>query len=216
MYIPHYCIGTKGNKIFKLDSNYQLLETNVKSRNVSRVVLLDRDGVIISKAKPHQYIENPIQVKLIASSKIAIKQLNNKKIPIVIVSNQRGIYRKKMDHKDFYKTNIEMLNQLGDCRIEAIIYCPHGSSQACTCRKPKTGMIDLARKIYQAPDHKTTLFGDSLSDIESGVKANIQVGYIATKNDEYDKHSKAIKEKFPKTPRYDDLNEAIDSIFSGF
>ena len=67
-----------------------------------------------------------------------------------------------------------------DIYIDEIFYCPHhinGSVKKyaidCNCRKPKTGMIDMALKKYPIDMNKSYMVGDKDTDLETGKKAGV-------------------------------------------
>jgi D-glycero-D-manno-heptose 1,7-bisphosphate phosphatase len=54
--------------------------------------------------------------------------------------------------------------------IAGIQYCPHGPDDNCTCRKPKSGMIENIEKQLGVSfkDCPAIMVGDSLRDLQAG------------------------------------------------
>jgi D-glycero-D-manno-heptose 1,7-bisphosphate phosphatase len=68
---------------------------------------------------------------------------------------------------------------LAGAHLDAIYFCPHDRGQ-CGCRKPDTGMIDRAfRDFPGASPENSILIGDSLSDIECGLRAGMRTLFVA-------------------------------------
>ena len=84
----------------------------ISTKNISRgAIFLDRDCVLI---KDVNYIGNPDDVELETGAKDLIRYFFEKRIPIVVVTNQSGIYRKFFSWEDYIKVNNRMLELLGD------------------------------------------------------------------------------------------------------
>jgi len=139
----------------------------------SKVVFLDRDGVInIEKNYLHR-IEN---FEFIDGVFESLKYLQSLGYKLVIITNQSGIGRgyytreqyeilTKWLKEEFKKQNIE---------IAEIFCCPHSPDDECSCRKPKIGMIEQASKIIDIDYKNSWIIGDKDSDIKTGINANIQ------------------------------------------
>lgn len=57
-------------------------------------------------------------------------------------------------------------------RVLDIFHCPHTADECCTCRKPKTGMIQKALDKYPQTDlNSSLLIGDSAAD--EGLASNM-------------------------------------------
>ena len=59
---------------------------------MKRALFLDRDGVII---KENNHLTDPKKVKLEKGIKILLEYLSSKNIPIIVITNQSGIFDKK-------------------------------------------------------------------------------------------------------------------------
>ncbi len=58
-------------------------------------------------------------------------------------------------------------------KIHDIFYCPHAPEEGCLCRKPASGMIDLACKRYSIDLSASFMVGDSAKDIECARNAGV-------------------------------------------
>jgi len=133
-------------------------------------VLLDRDGTINVKAPEGEYVSRPQQMRLLPGAAEAIRTLNQAGVPVVIVTNQRGIALGRMTERDLAEVHdrLRALLRSQSAWIEQIFYCPHDKG-ACRCRKPGTLMLDWAREYLGLADLRTAvMIGDSPSDIVAG------------------------------------------------
>ena len=147
-------------------------------------LFLDRDGVINLKLDG-EYVKNIDQFEFISGVKTSISKLSKIFKRILIVTNQQGIAKRIMSDKDLDALHEYMLLELEQNGgvIDKIYYCPHLSSENCSCRKPNPGMIQQA--LIDFPEIKLAhsyLIGDSDTDILAGNK----MGLISIKvDDEY-------------------------------
>jgi D-glycero-D-manno-heptose 1,7-bisphosphate phosphatase len=50
-------------------------------------------------------------------------------------------------------------------KIEVVYYCTHLSNEDCSCRKPRAGLIDIARNNYPISIADSFFIGDTLADM---------------------------------------------------
>lgn len=103
--------------------------------------------------------------------------------------------------------------------LDAIYYCPHLPPEinspgivACSCRKPATGMVDLAYKEFpQLNRQQSFVVGDKVSDIELGL--NCQASSILVKTGYGSSTLQALQEKKIQ-PHFiaEDVCQAVDWI----
>ena len=120
------------------------------ARRARPAVFLDRDGTInVEKNYLYRYEE----WEWIAGAQDAIARLNKLGFLVVVVTNQAGIARGLYQEQD-----VERLHQLiaaelkeSGATIDAFYFCPHHPdfTDACSCRKPSSGMIlEAARNLH--------------------------------------------------------------------
>tara|TARA_B110000263_G_scaffold50136_1_gene41906 strand:- start:2417 stop:2905 length:489 start_codon:yes stop_codon:yes gene_type:complete len=139
-------------------------------------LFLDRDGVINRKLEA-RYVTNFNEFEFIQNSDLAIRELSKIFKRIFIVTNQQGVGKGIMSENDLNNLHRIMQDQLSSENkyIEKIYYCPHVESDLCNCRKPKTGMLEQAKKDFPEINIKYSfLVGDSNSDIQAGNKFGLQ------------------------------------------
>jgi len=144
-----------------------------------RAVFLDRDNTLIYDPG---YIHEPEKVRLLTGVPEGLKLLKDAGFLLVVVSNQSGIGRGYFGEKDFWAVNErlqELLKPFG-VQIDAFYFCPHRPDENCSCRKPKTGMIEKAAEDLGIDVSESVVIGDKDSDVElafnCGCKVGVKVG----------------------------------------
>jgi D-glycero-D-manno-heptose 1,7-bisphosphate phosphatase len=145
-----------------------------------KLIILDRDGVI--NFDSDQFIKSPDEWKPIPGSLEAIARLNQAGYRVVVATNQSGIGRGLFDMPTLNAIHNKMHKALAlvGGRIDAIFFCPHTSEAECTCRKPKSGMIEEIAVRYGANLKGVPAVGDSLRDLEAAVRVEAQPYLVLT------------------------------------
>lgn len=142
-------------------------------------VFLDRDGTITVEKG---YVTLPDDLELIPGAADAIRALNDNGILVIVVSNQAGVARGLMTERDLALVHEALEGLLGaaGARLDGAYYCPNyaeGSVERYTrddsCRKPETGMIDMACRDHGIDLASSVVIGDQASDLELARRAGI-------------------------------------------
>jgi D-glycero-D-manno-heptose 1,7-bisphosphate phosphatase len=132
-----------------------------------KLVILDRDGVINQDSA--NFIKNPNEWIALPGSLEAIALLNQSGFRVALATNQSGVGRGLYDMATLNAIHDKMhraLSQVGG-RIDALFYCPHTADDNCSCRKPKTGMIDDIARRFSVNLTEVYAVGDSLRDLQA-------------------------------------------------
>jgi histidinol-phosphate phosphatase family protein len=145
---------------------------------VNRAVFLDRDGVINRKAPEGEYIAKRCEFVLLPGVRSAVRQLHNMGFLIIIVTNQRGVARRRVTCEELDSIHQDLLHAFSaaGAPITAIYVCPHESG--CDCRKPAPGMLLRAAREHAIDLQGSWIVGDSASDIEAGRRAGCRTALI--------------------------------------
>ena len=176
-----------------------------------KLVILDRDGVINQDSA--NFIKNPNEWIAIPSSLEAIALLNQSGFRVAVATNQSGIARGLFDMATLNAINDKMhraLAQLGG-RIDAMFYCPHAADDHCTCRKPKTGMIEDISRRFSVDLSEVYAVGDSLRDLQAFSDAGCKPILVRSGKGE---ETLAAGNLPPNTLIFADLNEAVQHIIA--
>ena len=143
-------------------------------------VFLDRDGVINQYPGDFKYVTSLEQFQILPNVKLALERLAAAGFLLYVVSNQAGV-AKGFYTSDALKDMEElMIHELGDkVKFTGIFYCLHRPEDNCSCRKPKTGLIDRAveqlGKAGMEIDRDNSYFvGDSMVDVKTGQAAGLK------------------------------------------
>ena len=132
----------------------------------TKAVFLDRDGVILVDK---DYLCDINQLEFIPRAIKALKNIPDDYL-IVVISNQSGIGRGYFSAAEAHKFNEVMLLELKKkgVIIDGMYYCPHSPEDKCDCRKPNTGLFELAGKRFNIDYARSWMIGDKSSDIRAG------------------------------------------------
>jgi D-glycero-D-manno-heptose 1,7-bisphosphate phosphatase len=138
-------------------------------------VFLDRDGTINEQMG---YINHISRFHLLPNVGKAVKLLNDKNIPVVVVSNQSGLARGYFPPElliDVHNRMEELLAVEG-AHIDGIYICPHRPDaelsayrRDCDCRKPKTGLFTKAAAELDIDLARSYVVGDRWSDVRAAL-----------------------------------------------
>ena len=131
-----------------------------------RAAFLDRDGTIIEDVS---YIARPEDVRLRPGASDAIRELNERDMAVVVVTNQSGLARGFFTAADYDAVRARVDELLGEsgARIDASYHCPHYEpvSGKCDCRKPGTLLYDQAIRHFALDASASMFAGDRMRDI---------------------------------------------------
>jgi len=136
-------------------------------------VFLDRDGTINEQMG---YINHLSRFVLLPDSAAAIRLLNERHIPVFVVTNQSGLARGYFPPAlldDVHAKMIELLAAEG-AKLDGIYVCPHHPEAKeeryrvnCDCRKPKTGLFKQAAREHNIDLGSSFVVGDRWSDLKA-------------------------------------------------
>lgn len=147
-----------------------------------KAVFLDRDGVINQDPGGSEYVRSWHEFKFLPAVKPALKKLNDSGYALFIISNQAGIAKGLFSRKELDEITLNMLKEFGDyhIRISGVYYCTHRTEDNCSCRKPRTGLIEKViadsakegRGDIEMPE--SFFIGDTIRDIQTGKSAGLK------------------------------------------
>ena len=185
---------------------------------MEKVIFLDRDGTLNVEVNCLHRKEDLV---LLPGVPEALKAFKDQGYKLVVITNQAGVargYYTEEDVKELHRYMNELLAGQG-AGIDAFYYCPHHPEHGigkykipCHCRKPVTGMFEMAEQDFEVDKASSWMIGDKLIDIEAGRNYGVRTvlvgtGYGAGVHDEQKK-----KGDFPYDLYADDLLEAYDEI----
>ena len=139
-----------------------------------KAIFLDRDGVINKYPGDKKYVTSWKDFKFLPGAKKAIARLNKNKFRIFVISNQAGVGKGFFSKRALDLITRNMSNAIREFggKIDGVYYCTHRPEENCPCRKPKAGLIDIARKKYSIEAKSSFFIGDTIRDVFTARKAH--------------------------------------------
>ena len=144
-----------------------------------RFVVLDRDGTVIVE---RNYLSYPRQVELIPGAASGLRQLREIGLGLVVVTNQSAVGRGFFDKKcldQIHQRFRELLDAEG-VLLDGIYVCPHRPEDACGCRKPELGLLELAAQELGFDPQNSFVIGDKAIDIKLGQRVGAMTFLVRT------------------------------------
>jgi len=181
-----------------------------------KVIFLDRDGVINRYPGDSEYVKSWNEFYFLPEVKSALKKLNDNGFKIFVVSNQAGVSKGIYSQESLDLITKNMLSELGKYSIDiaGVYYCTHRQEDDCSCRKPKTGLIDMALAKLKQEGLKIELsksyfIGDTTRDIDTGKAAGLKTILVFCGKEKPENKDKWAS---PSDFTAQDLSEAVDII----
>lgn len=138
-----------------------------------RAIFLDRDGVINRYPGDTKYVSCWKEFRFLPKAKEAVAKLHKNGFRIFITSNQAGVGKGIFSQKALDIITKNMLKEIekSDGKIDGVYYCTHRNDENCSCRKPKTGLLELVKKNYRLDLKQAIFIGDTIRDVRTAKTA---------------------------------------------
>ena len=174
-------------------------------------VFVDRDGTLCEEVG---YLNHVSRFRMFPFVAAALRRLNEASYPVIVVSNQSGVARGYFLESLLQEVTDLMKQQLCEegARIDAVYYCLHAPSENCSCRKPKTGMLECAARDHAIDLQRSFVIGDRYIDVELARNARARGILVRTGYGEGELVWHAAE--WPSSPDFvaNDLTQAVDWI----
>jgi imidazoleglycerol-phosphate dehydratase/histidinol-phosphatase len=153
---------------------------------LKKYAFLDRDGTLIYEPQDNFQIDSLEKLKILPGVIDGLKKLIGDGFSLVIVTNQDGLGETSFPLENFEIPQNKMLEIFRENGIEfaAVFVCPHRASDNCSCRKPKTGLVDGFFKDKVDVDN-SFVYGDRETDREFAKNLNLKF-FKAKTNGKFD------------------------------
>jgi D-glycero-D-manno-heptose 1,7-bisphosphate phosphatase len=135
-------------------------------------VFLDRDETLTRQVG---FVNHPARLRTYPFSARAVRRLNERGVPVVVLTNQSGVARGLITEEVLAKSHerLRRLLALGKARLDEVYVCPHHptegpSPRRCRCRKPGTLLARRAARDLGLDLRRSYVVGDSPADIAMG------------------------------------------------
>lgn len=128
-------------------------------------VLFDRDGTLIEE---RGYLSDPEAVVLLPHTVEGLLIFRRLGFGILVITNQSGIGRGYFTVSDYEKvtSRLKLLLEESGALLDGTLMCPHVPEERCSCRKPKTGLVEKAAVEFGFDQKECIVIGDKLSDMQ--------------------------------------------------
>jgi len=159
-------------------------------KNEQKCIFLDRDGTVnVFKG----LIAHPDEIELEKDVDEAIRRINDSAYLCILITNQPVVARGMCTVEELERIHCRLEMLLGErgAYFDDIVYCPHHPDRgyegerveykiACSCRKPKTGLIDACVERYHIDRGRSFMIGDTTIDVQTGINAGLETVLLRT------------------------------------
>ena len=144
---------------------------------MQRVLFIDRDGTLIEEPSDFQ-VDDLSKIRLAKGVIPALLTLCKAGYRLIMVTNQDGLGTSSFPLGAFQHCHDFILNLFTSQGIQFsdILICPHKAIDNCTCRKPKTGLLDAFLLQNTIERSKSWVIGDRETDKE--LANNLGVSFL--------------------------------------
>jgi len=150
--------------------------------DIRPALFLDRDGVIVQETG---YLHRVEDLRPYPAAAAVIRACNERRIPVVLVTNQSGVGRGYYGWAEFAALQCALMDRLAaaGARFDMVLACayhqdgepPYGIARH-DWRKPGPGMLREAAETLRLDLARSWIVGDAASDIEAGRNAGLAGG----------------------------------------
>ena len=161
----------------------------------TKIVLIDRDGVLNIKNDNHFYVRNINELKLNFPLIKKYKKILKKNL-LICISNQAGIATGDLSYINLKRINKKIKEKLKEKNIDLkeFFISPHHYNSNNFERKPNHGLFLKAAQKYNIILDRTFYVGDDVRDVEASYRAKTKCLYVGSK-----KISARLKKKYTNT-----------------
>ncbi len=174
-------------------------------------VFLDRDGTICEEMG---YLNHISRFRMFPYASAAVRRLNEKGLPVIVVTNQSGVARGMFPESLIQEVYDRMTSQLAErgARVDGFYYCPHRAEDECECRKPRARLLERGAHEHGLDLSRSFVVGDRYADVEMAHRVGAKAVLVLTGygRGELQWHGK----EWPRQPDFvaEDLSAAVDWI----
>lgn len=155
------------------------------SKKPQPYAFLDRDGTLIYEPQDTYQIDSLEKLKILGGVIEGLQRLIKKGYKLILVSNQDGLGTASFPRRDFEAPQEKMLQIFRDSGVEfeEIFICPHKPEDNCSCRKPKTGLLEKFFKDNPVDKQQSFVCGDRESDRQLAANLGLKFFRMETNGD---------------------------------
>jgi imidazoleglycerol-phosphate dehydratase / histidinol-phosphatase len=158
------------------------------STAVQKILFVDRDGTLVTEPADFQ-IDSLEKIAFMPGVFAALQELLRHGYQLVMVTNQDGLGSPQFPTQHFEVVQQFILDAFASQGIvfDQIFVCPHLPSDACSCRKPKTGLVADYLQTNPMDIQRSAMIGDRDTDLKFASNLGIR-GFKVASNNTSDMH----------------------------
>lgn len=147
-----------------------------------RHVILDRDGVLNVERADGGWVSDWSQWYWLPGAMEGLRMLSKAGVRISIATNQSGVGRGSVVHTNLDAVHARMVEEAAGegATIHEVFVCPHSPGDACTCRKPASGLFVKAMQASGVSARQTIAVGDDVRDLQAAWSAGVTAALVRT------------------------------------
>jgi D-glycero-D-manno-heptose 1,7-bisphosphate phosphatase len=170
----------------------------LKLINDRKIVILDRDGVLLEKMPRREYVKKFEDYRPMNENWNGLRILGKSGVDFVIATNQPGVATGDVSETFLLRLHQKMVSEMLNTGINvlAVYVCKHHWNDNCDCRKPEPGMLLNAISDFGIDKDETLYIGDDDRDLLAAKAANIEgilIGSDHSGNFQYPNTESALK-----------------------
>lgn len=139
-----------------------------------KVLFIDRDGTLVEEPADEQ-VDRLEKIRFAPAVFSSLWRLSQAGYRLIMVSNQDGLGTASFPQADFelpQRFILEAFISQG-VHFDEVFICPHRPVDACSCRKPNTGLLDAWLERHAIDRDHSAVIGDRETDL--GLARNLGV-----------------------------------------
>jgi imidazoleglycerol-phosphate dehydratase / histidinol-phosphatase len=138
-------------------------------------LFIDRDGTLVEEP-PDEQLDSLEKIRFLPGVFAALNELKRRGYRFVMVTNQDGLGTASLPQPAFEQPHEFILEAFRSQGIEfdRIFVCPHFKADNCSCRKPKTGLVEPFVRAGTVDLSSSAVIGDRDTDLEFAANLGVR------------------------------------------
>jgi imidazoleglycerol-phosphate dehydratase/histidinol-phosphatase len=140
-----------------------------------KTLFIDRDGTLVEEP-PDEQVDSLEKIRFMPGVFAALNELKRRGYRFVMVTNQDGLGTPSLPQAAFEKPQAFILEAFRSQGIEfdTIFICPHFKTDNCSCRKPKTGLLERFLRETAVDLGASAVIGDRDTDLQLATNLGVR------------------------------------------
>ena len=141
-----------------------------------KLVLLDRDGVLLEKMPKRKYVSTFEEYMPMYENWEGLRKIGALGVDFIVATNQPGVATGAISESFLLQLHQRLVSDLLNfgVNILAVYACKHHWDDKCECRKPEPGMLLNAMSDFRVNKNQTLYIGDDDRDLLAAQAACIE------------------------------------------